>query len=84
MSKVFIKNISNKKVMSNEGTEIGSVYNITLDTQTGDLLELVVKPDMALDSSRYSKDNDYIYIPFAAVKSIKDFIVIDDSIARLR
>ena len=84
MSKVFIKNISNKKVMSNEGTEIGSVYNITLDTQTGDLLELVVKPDMALDSSRYSEDNDYIYIPFAAVNSIKDFIVIDDSIARLR
>lgn len=82
MAKVFAKNLSNKQVMATDGTEIGVLYNVVMDIETSRLVNLVVKPDMALDASKYQYDGQYITIPFGSVRAIKDYIVVDKSTAK--
>ncbi len=63
--------------MSSDGSVIGVLYNIVMDVRTGKLVNLVVKPDMSVDKSRYQMDGNYILIGFSAVRAVRDFIVVD-------
>ena len=82
MTKVFAKNLPSKKVMTTDGGEMGTLANITMDLRTGSLLDLVVKPDMALAVEHYERDGKYILLPFHAVRAIKDFVVVDRNSAQ--
>ncbi|SFM46543.1 Sporulation protein YlmC, PRC-barrel domain family [Methanolobus profundi] len=82
MANVFAKNLSSKQVMATDGTEIGILFNIVMDIRTGDLIDLIVKPDMSLDTSKYKADEQYILLPFESVRAIKDYIVVDKNMAR--
>ncbi len=77
MARIFAKNLSKKNVMSSDGSVIGVLYNIVMDVQTGKLVNLVVKPDMSVDKSRYQMEGNYILIVFSAVRAVRDFIVVD-------
>ena len=77
MARIFAKNLSKKNVMSSDGSVIGVLYNIVMDVQTGKLVNLVVKPDMSVDKSRYQMDGNYVLIGFSAVRAVRDFIVVD-------
>ncbi len=77
MARIFAKNLSKKNVMSSDGSVIGVLYNIVMDVQTGKLINLVVKPDMSVDKSRYQMEGNYILIGFSAVRAVRDFIVVD-------
>lgn len=77
MARIFAKNLSKKNVMSSDGSVIGVLYNIVMDVQTGKLINLVVKPDMSVEKSRYQMDGNYILIGFSAVRAVRDFIVVD-------
>lgn len=37
---------------------------------------------MALDTSKYRQEGEYIILPFESVRAIKDYIVIDKAIAK--
>jgi sporulation protein YlmC with PRC-barrel domain len=76
-SEQFTHSIRKKRVMSTDGKIIGQIKNITFDSATGQLLNIVVRPDQTFDASCYKLDNDAIALPFEAVKDITDFIVID-------
>lgn len=76
-SEQFTHAIRKKRVMSTDGKIIGQIKNITFDSETGQLLNLVVRPDQTFDTSGYKMDGDAIMLPFEAVKDITDFIVID-------
>lgn len=82
MSKVFAKNLSSKQVMATDGTELGVLFNMVMDVKTGDLIDLLIKPDLALDTSKYQTDEQYIIVPFEAVRAIKDYIVVDKTLAK--
>ncbi|MGP8331120.1 MAG: PRC-barrel domain-containing protein [Methanosarcinaceae archaeon] len=82
MSKVFAKNLSSKLVMATDGTELGVLFNMVMDVMTGNLVNLLVKPDLALDTSKYQTDGQYIILPFEAVRAIKDYIVVDKALAK--
>jgi len=82
VTKLFAKNLPNKKVMTTDGGEIGTLANITMDLRTGSLLELLIKPDLALDTEQYETDGKYILLPFHAVRAIKDYIVVDQASAK--
>ncbi|MDY0388408.1 MAG: PRC-barrel domain-containing protein [Methanolobus sp.] len=82
MANVFAKNLSSKQVMATDGTEIGILFNIVMDIKTGSIIDLIVKPDMSLDTSRYKVDEQYILLPFESVRAIKDYIVVDKNTAR--
>ena len=82
MANVFAKNLSSKQVMATDGTEIGILFNIVMDVATGHIINLIVKPDMSLDTSKYQTDDQYILLPFESVRAIKDYIVVDKNIAK--
>ncbi|MHC1599556.1 MAG: PRC-barrel domain-containing protein [Candidatus Methanospirareceae archaeon] len=82
--KISALKLSNKRVVDSEGSEMGMLHNIVAEAGTGMLRELVVKPAEELDTSRFKMEDDYIFIPFDAVKAIKDVIVVDSEKLRTR
>ncbi|MFV9631100.1 MAG: PRC-barrel domain-containing protein [Methanosarcinales archaeon] len=74
---IFAKNLRNKQVMSSDGMTIGILSNLVIDVSTGNIIDLVIKPDMGLDKEKFKVDDDFVLISFDAVRAIKDYIVVD-------
>ncbi|NLN09548.1 MAG: PRC-barrel domain containing protein, partial [Methanoculleus thermophilus] len=47
------------------------------DLNTGQIIDLIVKPDETFRTDGYRMDGDKMLVPFEAVKDIKDYIVVD-------
>jgi sporulation protein YlmC with PRC-barrel domain len=77
MSLILSRNLSRKKVMSNDGMLIGTLRNVMVDFETGQVVDLIVVPDPSFNAEGYRMDGDRMSIPFEAVKDIKDYIVVD-------
>jgi len=77
MMQIFAKNLRNKQVMSSDGMTIGILSNLVIDVNTGDIIDLVIKPDMGLDKEKFKVDDDFVLISFDAVRAIKDYMVVD-------
>ncbi len=77
MAKILAKNLSNKRVMLTDGSELGLASNVVMDTHTGELLYLSVKPAQNVDTSKYQTQNGHVMIPFAAVRAAKDYTIVD-------
>jgi sporulation protein YlmC with PRC-barrel domain len=45
--------------------------------RTGDLVNLIIRPDMTLNVDSYETQDGMVLIPFAAVRAISDYIVVD-------
>lgn len=80
MSNVLAENLSGKSVMGSDGTELGLLYNITMDIASGRLHDLVVEPDAALPSRTVDFDRDdagRFLVPVGRVRAVKDYIVVE-------
>lgn len=77
MPKVSARDMIEKHVVSVDGGRIGTLHNVVVDIKTGALIDLVVKPDISLDTSGYRMDDDFVLIPFTSVRSIEDFVMVD-------
>jgi len=77
MSKTFSRSLARKKVMSNDGMLIGTIRNVMVDLNTGQVVDLIIKPDDTFRTDGYRMDGDRMFVPFEAVKDIKDYIVVD-------
>lgn len=77
MSKTFSRTMAKKKVMSTDGVLIGTIKNVMVDLGTGQVVDLIVKPDESFRTEGYRMDGDKMFVPFEAVKDIKDYIVVD-------
>jgi len=77
MAKILAKNLSNKRVMLTDGSELGFAADVVMDMQGGALIYLVVRPTNNVDISKYKKQNNYVLIPFEAVRAAKDYAIVD-------
>ena len=77
MKSTFSRSLSKKKVMSTDGMVIGTIRNIMVDLDSGQVDSLVVRPDSGFDATGYTVDGDRLMIPFEAVRDIRDYIVVD-------
>ncbi len=77
MARWMAKKLSNKKVMGTDGSEMGILYDITCEPRTGDLIDLIIRPDMTLNVENYRTEDGLVLIPFSAVRAIQDYIVVD-------
>ena len=83
MTRVFARALSRKKIMSNDGKLIGTLKNIRVDFDSGQILEMIVHPDQTFVTEGYTMEDDkLLVIPFESVKDIKDYIVVDRYLAR--
>jgi len=83
MTRVFARSLSRKKIMSNDGKVIGTLKNLRVDFDSGQIVDMLVHPDQTFDTSNYDMEDDKILkVSFEAVKDIKDYIVVDRYLAR--
>ena len=75
-----LKEIIGKLVVTKEGRRLGVVKDITFETKTGELIQLVVK-----DATPYTRNlnlemapNKDILIPYNTIIAIGDFVVISE------
>ncbi|MEE6209569.1 PRC-barrel domain-containing protein [Salarchaeum sp. III] len=78
MADILAENLSGKAVMGSDGTELGMLYNITMNLKTGELVDLLVEPNEELTTTLdFSRDDRGHYeIPVGRVQAVKDYIVV--------
>ncbi|WP_049969580.1 PRC-barrel domain-containing protein [Haladaptatus cibarius] len=79
MSDILAENLSGKAVMGSDGTELGMLYNITMNLKTGELSSLVVEPDEQIDPKTVDLELDedgHFELPVNRVQAVKDYIVV--------
>jgi sporulation protein YlmC with PRC-barrel domain len=84
VEKISVQKLNDKRVVDSEGGEVGIYHNIVAEVDTGMLKDLVVRPAAELDTSKFRKDGTYIFMPFDAVKAVKDVVVVDSEKMRVR
>ena len=76
--KKFSKHILGKTVVTKSGKRFGEVGNITFETRTGELIQIVLKNATGyasnLDLERDTQGD--LTLPFSSVIAIGDFVVI--------
>jgi sporulation protein YlmC with PRC-barrel domain len=82
MTRTLARSLSRKKIVTNEGKVIGTLKNIVVDFETGQVIDLIVYPDPSFDTSGYRVEGDRLFITFEAVKDIKDYIIVDRYLSR--
>jgi len=78
MADILAENLSGKAVMGSDGTELGMLYNITMDLKSGQLQDLLVEEHedstVAID---FPTDAEGRYrVPVSRVQAVKDYIVV--------
>lgn len=79
MSDILAENLSGKSVMGSDGTELGMLYNITMDLKSGTLHDLVVEPDEDVPINAVdfeTNDANRFLVPVNRVQAVKDYIVV--------
>ena len=75
--KITENELRGKTVMSEEGLYLGIMRNTTVDSKTGQLLNILVEPSDDIDPRLYHLDTQgQIIFPFETIKSVKDVIII--------
>ncbi len=81
---VLTRGILNRQIVFGDGTPLGTVCNITVDTDTSYLHNLVVELEDGIDPSKFEKigDGPYVQIPIHSVRLsnvYNDYIIHDNS-----
>jgi sporulation protein YlmC with PRC-barrel domain len=78
MADILAENLSGKSVMGADGAELGMLYNITMDINSGGLKELIVEPDEGDTDTTFPTDEEGRYrVPVSQVQAVRDYIVIE-------
>jgi len=79
MADILAENLSGKAVMGSDGTELGMLYNITVNLKTGALVDLLVEQTeetSAVDLDFPTDERGRYQIPVGRVQAVKDYIVV--------
>ena len=83
MTDILAQNLIEKGVMRNDGKEMGTLENITVDLKTGKLESIVVKPKEDIvksDFEGYDKNSEGNFlVPVSLVEAVGDNIMIKPS-----
>lgn len=76
MSDILGSNLVDKPVMQTDGRELGTLYQVTVNLRTGELVDIIVDPDGHF--SEYDVDeNGYYRIGIDRVQAIRDYVIVD-------
>ena len=78
MSELLAENLSGKSVMGSDGAELGMLYNITMNVDSGRLENLLVQPaDSYRGDGFQTDDSGRMLIPVHRVTAVKDHMIIE-------
>lgn len=79
LDKKPLKAVVNKLVVTKEGKRLGMVKDVTFETKTGELLQVVLK-----DATNYTKglnldtNGKEVLVPYNSIIAIGDFVVVSE------
>jgi sporulation protein YlmC with PRC-barrel domain len=77
MAEILAENLSGKAVMGTDGTELGMLYNITMDANSGRLENLIVEPEGITRDTEFSRDEGgRMLVPVERVQAVKDHMIV--------
>jgi len=78
--KKYSKQILGKTVVTKSGKRFGEVGNISFETRTGELIQIILKNHTSYaDGLDLEKDeNGALTIPYSAVIAVGDFVVVSE------
>lgn len=76
--KKYSKQLIGKTVVTKSGKRFGEVGNITFETRTGELIQIILKnPTSYTEGLDLEKDSEGdLLIPYSAVIAVGDFVVV--------
>jgi sporulation protein YlmC with PRC-barrel domain len=75
---IIAKQLVGKKVITNDGFDVGRLFDVEISEVTGKIVNLVVEPNM--DSSIANKlkiESGQIRVPYNSVLAVNDYCVVD-------
>jgi sporulation protein YlmC with PRC-barrel domain len=77
MAEILAENLSGKAVMGSDGAELGMLYNITMDIDSGRLRNLVIDPQNGRATDEFDTDEaGHLLVPVGRVQAVKDHMII--------
>ncbi|MDD5416837.1 MAG: PRC-barrel domain-containing protein [Candidatus Aenigmarchaeota archaeon] len=79
-TKVRMKDLIGKLIVSEEGRKFGLVGDVIFITESGELMNIVLSEPtkQALDLQLSEDDRGRLLVPFSAVRSVRDFVIISE------
>ncbi len=77
MAELLAENLSGKAVMGSDGAEIGMLYNITMDIETGRLQDLIIDPDGVTETEFETDTAGRLLVPVDRVQAVKDHMIVE-------
>ncbi len=79
MAKYLIaRQLSGKKLVTNEGEDFGRLVDISVNEVTGRIESMVVEPNPDSDlANKMRKDDGMVHIPYESVLACGDFIIVE-------
>lgn len=79
MAKIMGKSLLGRNVVSDRGTVIGKLVDLSIETMAGKVMMLIVRPGKDIDARHYRvNERGEILIPFTAVKAVRDVLIINE------
>jgi len=78
MAEILAENLSGKDVTGSDGAELGRLYNITMDLETGRLHDLLIEPNEERTETEFDHDEaGRIRVPVGRVQAVKDQMIVE-------
>lgn len=74
---VVAKQVTGKKIITNEGEDFGRVVDLRINEVTGQITDLIVDPNPDNNVSKLRKEKNNVLLPFSSVIAVGDYIIID-------
>lgn len=75
---IIAKQLVGKKVITNDGFDVGRLFDVEISEVTGKIVNLIIEPN--LDSGIANKmkiDSGQIKIPYNAILAVNDYAIVD-------
>lgn len=76
MQTVLASTLSNTRVMSTDGQELGTVHNVTFNQIGGKLDELVIETEARELFGIPQDDNGHVRLPAELIESLRDHLIV--------
>jgi sporulation protein YlmC with PRC-barrel domain len=79
MVEILAENLSGKAVMGSDGADLGMLYNITMDLDSGRLDHLVINPneERGVETDFDTDEQGRLLVPVGRVQAVKDHMIIE-------
>ena len=81
MARVPFKEVQSKTVVSENGRMFGKVLDLTADSETGELINIIVEPTkyiIAHFEDLVQDKQGRLLLPFSAVTAVGDFVLVNE------